>query len=45
MYLDEPWIKPWWTYQMLNKPMDLFSRNSIKLIPMDLVDTGEGYQI
>lgn len=45
MYLDESWIKPWWTYQMLNKPMDLFSKNSIKLIPMDLVDTGEGYQI
>jgi len=45
MYLDEAWMKPWWTQRMLNEPTDLFSKKSIKLIPIDLLDTGRGYQI
>jgi len=45
MYLEEPWMKPWWTHPMLNQPTNLFSEKRTKLILLDLVDTGEGYQI
>jgi HSP20 family protein len=45
MYLEEPWMKPWWAHRMLNQPTDLFSEKRMKLIPIDLMDTGEGYQI
>lgn len=45
MYLEDPWMKPWWGPWILNQPGDLFSESRTKLIAIDLVDTGKGYQI
>jgi HSP20 family protein len=45
MYLEAPGMKPWWTFRMLDQPTDLLSEKRMKLIPIDLVDTGGEYQI
>jgi len=45
MFLEDPWMKPWWNNWMLNQPSYLFYDKHMKLIPLDLVDTGKGYQI
>jgi len=45
MYYEDPWIKPWWNHWMWNQSLGRSADNRMKLIPIDLLDTGKGYQI
>jgi HSP20 family protein len=45
MYYGDPWVKPWWNRWMMNQSMGVAPENRMKLIPVDLMDTGKAYQI
>src|SRR5512137_2232271 len=44
MYYGDPWTKPWWNRWIMNQSLTN-PENRMRLIPVDLMDTGEGYQI
>jgi len=45
MYYGDPWMKPWWNRWMMNQTFGVSPENRMKLIPVDLMDTGKEYQI
>jgi len=45
MYYGDPWMKPWWNRWMMNQTLGVSAENRMKLIPVDLMDTGKEYQI
>ena len=45
MYYGDPWIKPWWNRWMMNQSLGMSPESRMKLIPVDLMDTGNAYQI
>jgi HSP20 family molecular chaperone IbpA len=45
MYYGDPWIKPWWNRWMMNQSLGVSPESRMRLIPVDIVDTGKTYQI
>ncbi len=45
MYYGDPWIKPWWNRWMMNQSLGVSPESRMKLIPVDLMDTGNAYKI
>jgi HSP20 family protein len=45
MYYGDPWMKPWWNRWMMNQSLGVSPEYRMKLIPVDLMDTGKEYQI
>ena len=45
MYYGDPWIKPWWNRWMMNQSLGVSPESRMRLIPVDLMDTGKTYQI
>jgi len=44
-YKEDPWMQPWWNRWKLSQSLGMLPENRMKLIPVDLVDTGKTYQI
>jgi len=45
MYYGDSWMKPWWNRWMMNQTLGISPENRMKLIPVDLIDTGNAYEI
>jgi len=45
MYYKDPWTTPWWNQWIMNQSYSPLPKNRMRLIPVDLMDTGVGYQI
>jgi len=44
MYYQNPWTTPWWSRWIMNQSFTN-PETHMRVIPVDLMDTGEGYQI
>jgi HSP20 family protein len=45
MFYESAWVKPWWNNWIVNQALEKTPENRMKVIPVDFVDTGNGYQI
>jgi len=45
MSYESPWMKPWWNRLAMNQGFGTSPVTRVKLIPVDLIDTGKEYQI
>jgi HSP20 family molecular chaperone IbpA len=45
MFHENNWAKPWWNNWIINQALETPTENRMKVIPVDFVDTGKGYQI
>lgn len=45
MYYQDPWTTPWWNRWIMNQSLNPYPETHMRVIPVDLMDTGKEYQI
>jgi len=45
MYYQDPWTTPWWNHWIMNQSPGTYPENRMRIMPIDFLDTGEGFQI